>query len=302
MEEQDKKKKNIENVKAWRLNNTEKYNEYQRNYFKKKMENEDERKKFNERCRINSKRLREQKNNGQQKPKKTPGTDCSMFKDKCDYNDCVGYWCQFTQGGNNNCDSNECTLGKWDEQGNLGFDGQDINRQYFIEFLKHVREYRELKNIKCEICMYASIGYGGDSGNYTSGIDKSLIDFWLDPVTKQPIADMMLSMPAGGTIDPQGPVNTYSHTSEAVSNCLIKEDFGWPKNTGLVGNFKCLSEDLNCINSGNLCRDDRQYFKIYTIELIKATPETSLNKTRENDTHCYIIKGLTTISNYTSQG
>lgn len=36
------------------------------------MENEEERKKFNERCRINSKRLREEKNNGQQKPKGRP--------------------------------------------------------------------------------------------------------------------------------------------------------------------------------------------------------------------------------------
>ena len=72
MEEQDKKKKNSENVKVWRLNNKEKYNEYQRNHYKKKMENEEERKKFNERCRINSKRLREQKNNGQQKSKGRP--------------------------------------------------------------------------------------------------------------------------------------------------------------------------------------------------------------------------------------
>lgn len=72
MEEQDKKKKNSENVKAWRLNNKEKYNEYQRNHYKKKMENEEERKKFNERCRINSKRLREQKNNGETKPKGRP--------------------------------------------------------------------------------------------------------------------------------------------------------------------------------------------------------------------------------------
>jgi len=72
MEEQDKKKKNSENVKVWRLNNKEKYNEYQRNHYKKKMENEEERKKFNERCRINSKRLREEKNNGKQKPKGRP--------------------------------------------------------------------------------------------------------------------------------------------------------------------------------------------------------------------------------------
>ena len=72
MEEQDKKKKNSENVKVWRLNNKEKYNEYQRNHYKKKMENEEERKKFNERCRINWKRLREEKNNGQQKPKGRP--------------------------------------------------------------------------------------------------------------------------------------------------------------------------------------------------------------------------------------
>jgi hypothetical protein len=48
MEEQDKKKKNSENVKAWRLNNKEKYNEYQRNHYKKKMEDEEERKRFNE--------------------------------------------------------------------------------------------------------------------------------------------------------------------------------------------------------------------------------------------------------------
>tara|TARA_R110002126_G_scaffold31789_1_gene101911 strand:- start:471 stop:755 length:285 start_codon:yes stop_codon:yes gene_type:complete len=72
MEEQDKKKKNSENVKVWRLNNKEKYNEYQRNHYKKKMENEEERKKFNERCRINSKRLRDEKNNGEIKPKGRP--------------------------------------------------------------------------------------------------------------------------------------------------------------------------------------------------------------------------------------
>ena len=70
--EEDKKKKNIQNVKTWRSNNTEKYNEYQRKYFKKKMENEEERKKFNERCRLNSKRLRDKKNNGETKPKGRP--------------------------------------------------------------------------------------------------------------------------------------------------------------------------------------------------------------------------------------
>lgn len=79
MEEQDKKKKNIENVKVWRSNNTEKYNEYQRNYFKKKMENEEERKKFNERCRINSKRLRDKKNNGEQKPKGRPRKEIIVY-------------------------------------------------------------------------------------------------------------------------------------------------------------------------------------------------------------------------------
>jgi hypothetical protein len=72
MEEQDKKKKNIENVKTWRLNNKDKYNKYQRNHYKKKMENEEERKKFNERCRINSKRLRDKKNNGEIKSKGRP--------------------------------------------------------------------------------------------------------------------------------------------------------------------------------------------------------------------------------------
>ena len=72
MEKIDKNKKNIENVKAWRLKNKEIYNEYQRNYYKKKMENEEERKKFNERCRINTKRLRDKKNNGELKPKGRP--------------------------------------------------------------------------------------------------------------------------------------------------------------------------------------------------------------------------------------
>ena len=39
---------------------------------KKKMEDEEERKKFNERCRINTKRLRDKKNNGELKPKGRP--------------------------------------------------------------------------------------------------------------------------------------------------------------------------------------------------------------------------------------
>jgi hypothetical protein len=72
MEEQDKKKRNSDNVKAWRMKNKELYNEYQRNHYKKKMENEEERKKFNERCRLNSKRLRDKKNNGETKPKGRP--------------------------------------------------------------------------------------------------------------------------------------------------------------------------------------------------------------------------------------
>ena len=72
MEKIDKNKKNIENVKAWRLKNKEIYNEYQRNYYKKKMEDEEERKKFNERCRINTKRLRDKKNNGELKTKGRP--------------------------------------------------------------------------------------------------------------------------------------------------------------------------------------------------------------------------------------
>ncbi len=70
--DENKKKRMISNVKLWRLNNIERYNEYQRNNYKKKMENEEERKKFNERCRINSQRLRDKKANGVKKTRGRP--------------------------------------------------------------------------------------------------------------------------------------------------------------------------------------------------------------------------------------
>jgi len=72
VDETEKKINNIENVKLWRKNNTEEYNDYQRNHYKKRMEDEETRKKFNERCRINSKRLRDKKNNGETKSRGRP--------------------------------------------------------------------------------------------------------------------------------------------------------------------------------------------------------------------------------------
>jgi hypothetical protein len=66
----NKKQKMMNNVKLWRLNNTDKYNEYQRNYYKKAMENDEQRIKFNERCRINSQRLRDKKSDGIAKKKR----------------------------------------------------------------------------------------------------------------------------------------------------------------------------------------------------------------------------------------
>ena len=190
--------------------------------------------------------------------KKTQHTSCKQYKDDvCVYNECRGYWCQYTEGGNNNCDGKECTLGKWDGNLNIGTDGSDINKEGYIEFLKYFRAYREKKGVNVEVTMYASMGYGGDSGNYASGITDYFVDFWVDPKTKQPIVDSALSMPPGGINNPVDIKYTFARTSEAVKECVaqeqqskenFKEDFtlkGWPKDTGPNKNTY-LAPDLKC--------------------------------------------------------
>lgn len=191
----------------------------------------------------------------------TPGTDCSMFSG-CDEGDCKGYWCNYTVGGVKNCTGKECSIGKWIDDGNgnvqnVGFDGQDINKDYFIDFLKKVKSYRKEKNVQCDICAYASMGPNGDSHNYTSGITSYLTDFWYDPETKEPIVDSMLSMPPGGQNNPTHVDYTYSHSSEAVKGCVEQYDNdGWPPNTGPKAIKKPLSSDLSCGQTGNTNCDD----------------------------------------------
>jgi endo-beta-N-acetylglucosaminidase D len=181
------------------------------------------------------------------------GTSCDMFTDKCKIDNCKSYWCTYTKGGGGNCESKDCTLGKWTDNGNVGLDGSDINKKYFIEFLKYFREYREMKNVKVETCMYASLGFGGSSGNYSSGITDYFLDFWIDPVTKQPVVDKMLSMPPNGSINPNDLGYTYAHTSEALESCILKEKFGWPKNTGPTDGL-CLASNFSCSkNTGIDC-------------------------------------------------
>lgn len=169
--------------------------------------------------------------------KVTEGTDCSKFTNACDHGDCSGYWCNYTVGGIQNCTGKSCSIGKWTSDGNVGFDGSDINKEYFIEFLKEVRSYREVKGVNCEICAYASMGPNGDSHNYTSGITDYFKDFWFDEKTGEPVVDAMLSMPPGGQNNPQHIDYTYSHSREAVTGCV--EDFemteGLSGMTGMTG-------------------------------------------------------------------
>lgn len=202
------------------------------------------------------------------KTKDTLHTNCDQYKDNvCVYNECKGYWCQFTKGGNNNCDGRECTLGKWDGDSNIDMDGSDINKQGYIDFLKYFRSYREKKGVNVEIAMYASMGPGGSSGNYSSGITNYFVDFWVDPKTQQPIVDIALSMPPGGINNPADIKYTFARTSEAVNDCIdseqvIKEDYtidGWPRKTGPQGknylspNLKC-GVTVNC-DGGNTGKD-----------------------------------------------
>jgi len=193
------------------------------------------------------------------KPIDIPGTQCSMFKG-CDQADCKGYWCNYTIGGSNNCDGQSCSEGDWTytEDGtptsNYGFDGQDINKDYFTDFLKKLRTYRNQKNINCDICAYASMAAGGDSHNYTSGINKFLTDWWYDPITKESVVDFMLSMPPGGQNDPSNINYTFSHSKEAVKGCVEQYDnYGWPINTGPSVNKQPLSSSLTCGQLNGTC-------------------------------------------------
>jgi hypothetical protein len=63
-----------------------------------------------------------------------------------------------------------------------------------------------------------------------------------------------------------------------------------------------LSKTETVLDHLDLGRYDREYLDIDSVELIEATPETSLNKTRENDTTGDEIHGLTTVGNNASQG
>lgn len=183
----------------------------------------------------------------------TPGSNCSMFSG-CDEGDCKGYWCNYTVGGVKNCTGKECSIGKWTVDGNVGFDGQDINKDYFIDFLKKVRSYRKEKNVSCDICGYTSMGPNGDSHNYTSGITDYFTDFWYDPETKEPVIDAMLSMPPGGNNKPVNINYTYSHSSEAVKGCIEQYDNdGWPPNTGPKASKQPLSSDLSCGQTDDTC-------------------------------------------------
>lgn len=192
--------------------------------------------------------------------KDTPNTNCEQYKDDvCVYNECKGYWCQYTKGGNNNCDGKECTLGKWDGDKNIGTDGSDINKQGYIDFLKYFRAYREKKGVNVEVTMYASMGYGGDSSNYTSGITDYMVDLWINPQTKQPIVDNALSMPPGGQNYAEQIKYTFARTSEAINECIdeaeTKENYtldGWPNKTGPQDKMY-LSPDLKCGVSGADC-------------------------------------------------
>ena len=184
-------------------------------------------------------------------PQNTPGTDCSSYSENCDHEECQGYWCQYTQGGIANCDGLCGTQGTWDTSAtdaptnNRGFSGEDINKLQFIEFLKHIREYRKKRNINVEICMYSSMGPGGSSGNYVSGVVDYLMDFWRDPETGEPVVDAILSQPPSGRIDPNEINYTYAHTSEAVKSCVEGVN-QWPKNTGSLA----LSNTITCAGAG----------------------------------------------------
>jgi len=179
------------------------------------------------------------------------GTDCSDYVsgtiDPCAHEECQGYWCQYALGGYNNCDSTCGTEGNWVGGQNVGFDGSDINKKYFIEFLKHIREYRKSKNIDVEICMYASLGTNGVNYEYSSGVTQFLLDFWRDPVTGEPVVDSILSQPPSGNIDSSNMKYTYAHTSEAVKSC-VEGTQGWPKNTGPMGSTT-LSNTITCKNA-----------------------------------------------------
>ena len=180
-------------------------------------------------------------------PRDVDGSNCSMFSG-CDKADCKGYWCTYTMSGAQNCDGNACSEGKWtDDNSNYGFDGQDINKDYFTDFLKKVRSYRNKKNINCDIGAYASMRAGGNSDNYTSGITQYFTDWWYDPITKESIVDFMLSMPPGGQNHPSYINYTFSHSQEATKGCVENYDnYGWPINTGPSVNKQSLSSSLSC--------------------------------------------------------
>lgn len=195
-------------------------------------------------------------------PRDINGTQCSMFSG-CDQADCKGYWCTYTMSGAQNCDGQECSQGVWNynddgtASSNYGFDGQDINKDYFIDFLKKLRSYRNEKNINCDICAYASMDTGGDSHNYKSGIINFFRDLWYDPITKESVVDYMLSMPPGGQNDPSNINYTFSHSQEATKGCIEGYgNYGWPLKTGPSVNKQPLSSTLLCGQSDSiLCND-----------------------------------------------
>ena len=55
--------------------------------------------------------------------------------------------------------------------------------------------------------------------------------------------------------------------------------------------------DQTILDSLNLSGNDGQDFYVDTVELVEATPETSLDQTREDDTHSSVIQRLTAIGN-----
>ena len=69
-------------------------------------------------------------------------------------------------------------------------------------------------------------------------------------------------------------------------------------NTEEVNHF--LFKDKTILNLLDLSWNDWEYLNINSVELIEATPKTCLDKTREDDSHCNIIKCFTTVCYNTS--
>jgi hypothetical protein len=61
-------------------------------------------------------------------------------------------------------------------------------------------------------------------------------------------------------------------------------------------------EQETVLDDLNLGGDNGKYLKINSVELIEATPESCLDKSREDDTHSDVIEGLSTIGDDASKG